>query len=180
VTDDTWTPLAPEEVARLLAPFDGPWWIGGGLAIDLFLGHTTREHADIDVVVLQDHWDSVATVLTGWDLRAGAHEMWARPGPGGPWQVEFVLEDRDGPDWVYRRHPEVRLLLREFGALSADGIPYERPEVVLLYKSEHPEDERNAADLRAALPRLGIGARCWLAGALDLCAPGHPWLDELL
>jgi hypothetical protein len=180
VTTEPWAPLEPEEVVDLLASFDGPWWIGGGLAIDLFVGRRTRDHADIDVVVLRDHWDRLRSVLSAWDFRVGEHEVWARLGSDKPWNVEFVLEDRQDNDWVYRRQPEVRLPLREFGAMSPTGIPYERPEVVLLYKSKYADVERNLADLHAALPHLGIGARAWLAGALDLCSPGHPWLAELL
>ena len=94
--------------------------------------------------------------------------------------MEFLLEDRHGSDWVYRRHAEVTMPLADFGRVTAAGVPYELPEVVLLYKSKYADHDRHAADFAAALPKLGIGARCWLAGALELVQPDHPWLERLL
>jgi len=61
-----------------------------------------------------------------------------------------------------------------------DGIPYERPEVVLLYKAKYATEPKNGLDFDAALPKLGIGARCWLAAALEVVQPGHPWLERVL
>ena len=178
--DGAWQPLTPVQVAELLAPFDGLWWVAGGVAIDLFLGADTRPHADIDVAVFRDHWPDVANVLAGWDLREGENQVWGRARAADPWAVEFVLEDRAGTDWVYRRCPDVTLPIRDLGTATADGIPYERPEVVLLYKAAHHELEKHEADLAAALPKMGVGARCWLAGALDVAHPGHPWITRVL
>jgi hypothetical protein len=177
---EEWDPLTPAQVAALLGGFDGPWWIAGGVAIDLFLGAATREHHDLDVAVLRDHWPSIEAALPEWDFRVGTNEVWARRQATEPWCVEFLLEERDGADWVYRRHPEVTLPLIEVGKLSDDGLPFEKPELVLLYKAKHADEPRNEADLVAALPKLGIGPRCWLAGALDVAHPGHPWIDRLL
>ncbi len=46
-----WAPLAPTEVAELLAGFDRPWWIVGGWAVDAATG-LPREHEDVDVSML--------------------------------------------------------------------------------------------------------------------------------
>ena len=61
---------------------------------------------------------------------------------------------------------------------TAEGIPYGRPEVVLLYKAKHtrPKDD---ADFAATLPRLDGARRGWLADALELVHPGHRWLARL-
>lgn len=177
---DVWEAMTPAQVAVVLGTFDGPWWIAGGNAIDLFLGAPTRDHEDIDVAVLRDHWPAVADALDGWDFREGDNEVWARRTPGGPWLIEFVLEDRAGSEWVYRRHSEVTLPITELGLMTDQGIPYERPEVVLLYKAKEHALEKHEADLAAVLPKLGIGPRCWLAGALDLAHPGHPWIARVL
>lgn len=175
-----WQPLTPAQVAVLLGPFDGPWWIGGGVAIDLFLDAQTRPHDDIDVVVLRDHWDAVEAALPGWDFSRGDNEVWARSHADGPWEVEFLLEAREGNEWVSRRHPDVRLPITEVGMLTPEGIPYERPEVVLLYKAKYDEEPKHEADLLAVLPKLGVGPRCWLAGAIDVVHPGHPWITRIL
>jgi hypothetical protein len=61
---------------------------------------------------------------------------------------------------------------------TAEGIPYGRPEVVLLYKAKHtrPKDD---ADFAAALPLLDAARRDWLRDALELVHPGHRWLGDL-
>ena len=180
IEQEEWDPLTPAQVAVLLGTFDGPWWIAGGHAIDLFLGATSREHADIDVAIFRDHWPAVADTLTGWDFRTGEHQVWARPHATGPWQVEFVLEERDGNEWRYRRNPDVSLPVGDLGLVDERGIPFERPDVVLLYKAGHHDEPRHEADLEAALPKMGIGARAWLVGALDVAHPGHPWITRVL
>jgi hypothetical protein len=175
-----WDPLTPAQLAVLLAAFDGPWWVAGGHAIDMFVGDATRDHDDLDVAVFRDHWPSVAGALSGWDFREGTNETWARRDADGPWLVEFLLEERSGADWVYRRNSEVTSPVTQLGMVTAEGIPFERPEVVLLYKAKYHDMPKHDADLAAALPKLGIGPRCWLAGALDVAHPGHPWIERLL
>jgi len=61
---------------------------------------------------------------------------------------------------------------------TQDGIPFGRPEIVLLFKAKHarPKDD---GDLAAALPHLGAERRDWLREALELVHPGHRWLGEL-
>ena len=58
------------------------------------------------------------------------------------------------------------------------GLPYLRPEVVLLYKAKQPRaaDERDAA---AAIPLLSRHERTWLAEAIARDTPTHPWLSRL-
>ena len=177
---DAWEPLTPAQVAVLPGPFDGPWWIAGGNAIDLFLATSTRQHEDIDVAVFRDHWPALSETLAGWDFRIGDNEVWARPHAGDAWHVEFVLEDRVGTEWHYRRHPDVSLPVSELGLVDDRGIPFERPEIVLLYKATHHDEPRHQADLEAALPKMGIGPRAWLVGALDMAHPGHPWIGKIL
>ena len=63
---------------------------------------------------------------------------------------------------------------------SEDGIPYGRPEIVLLFKARHSDRPKDEADFAAVLPRLGPARRRWLADALELVHPGHPWLERLV
>jgi hypothetical protein len=66
-----------------------------------------------------------------------------------------------------------------FGQLiewSDDGIPYGRPEVILLYKAKHADRERDQRDLDEILPLLEHERRAWLAEALEVVHPGHAWL----
>jgi predicted glycosyl hydrolase (DUF1957 family) len=40
-------------VCRFMADFLGAWWVGGGWAIDLWLGDQSRDHEDIEVCILR-------------------------------------------------------------------------------------------------------------------------------
>ena len=196
MTDFTWDPITPTDAASLLADYDAPWWVAGGWAIDLFLGATTRPHADLDISVLRAHQQAVRAALPGWDLQlahnrqlrpwpAGedlppeVHGVWARPGATGPWQLELLFEERHGDDWVFRRDADITMPLGHLGKVTPAGVPYLVPEVVLLYKAKDPR-EHDEIDFEAALPKLGIGARCWLAAALEVRQPDHHWLGKLL
>lgn len=72
----------------------------------------------------------------------------------------------------------IRLPYDELIEHTADGIPYERPEVTLLFKAKHarPKDE---SDLAAVLPRLSAERRQLAAAWIALVHPGHFWLPDL-
>ena len=59
-----------------------------------------------------------------------------------------------------------------------DGVPFLRPEIVLLYKSTD-QSPKNASDFDVVLPSLDAGARRWLADALGTCDRHHDWLANL-
>jgi hypothetical protein len=175
---------------------DAPWWVAGGWAVDLFLGHQTREHADIEIAVLREDQLVLQRTLAGWDLRIAdlgsltewergvplapdKHGIWGRePGIRDAWQLEIALERSEKDRWIYRRDGRVSLSLADLGMRDERGIPYLTPEVVLLYKSKSPR-ARDDADLHRVLARLGPTKRGWLASAIGIIDPGHRWLEEL-
>jgi hypothetical protein len=60
------------------------------------------------------------------------------------------------------------------------GIPYQRPEVTLLYKARR-RAAKDEADFAAVVPRLEPANRAWLHSAIALTEPaGHPWIEQLL
>ena len=65
-----WQPRTPREVATFFAALDVPWWIAGGWAIDLFVGRQTREHEDIDILILRRDQHAVRALLESWDVQA--------------------------------------------------------------------------------------------------------------
>ena len=195
-----WEPVAPQDVPRLLAGFDGPWWLAGGWAIDAHLGRTTRVHEDTDVLVLRRDQHAVREVLADWDVHAAdppgrlrpwpvgetlpmsVHDVWCRPDHGSPWALQLMIDDTDPHDsatWVYRRDARVR---RPVATLAGQASDEHRavlaPEVQLLQKSKgrRPKDQ---ADFEAAAPFLDSEARTWLHEVLDLVSPGHPWVEGL-
>src|SRR4029078_7200191 len=44
------------------------WWIPGGWALDLWLGRTTRDHADLDIATLRRSQRMFWDRLADWDL----------------------------------------------------------------------------------------------------------------
>ena len=191
-----WEPLGLEQVKQLLAPVSAPWWIAGGRALDMFIGHETRTHADIDVAVLRRDQQAFRDALAKWDVQIahdGAfipwkrgetitnpahHEIWARETSAGPWRLELLFEESEGKRWAYRHNPSVGLNIADLGRRDAYGIQFIRPEVTLLYKSKarRPVDE---TDFLYALPRLDVAQKGWLSGALYTTDPKHRWLERL-
>jgi hypothetical protein len=191
-----WEPLRPDELAPLLSRFDKPWWICGGWALDLFLDRETRRHDDLDVALLRRDQLALHDHLSGWDLRFATPEhvlerwdghrldppvqgIWARRSDKAtaPWTCEFLLNENAGDDWVYRRDAEVTRALDEIG-MHRNGLPFLRPEIVLLYKSSEPSP-KNDADFAASAPYLSEAGARWLQRALETCDDRHPWLARL-
>jgi hypothetical protein len=61
---------------------------------------------------------------------------------------------------------------------TAGGVPFQRPEIVLLFKAKHARP-RDDGDLQAVLPALERERRAWLAEWLERIHPGHRWLDAI-
>jgi hypothetical protein len=172
--------------------FPAPWWVAGGWALDLFTG-TSREHDDVDIVVLRSDQELIREQLPGWDIQI-AHSgklepwppgdavelprsgFWARSDPNGPWELQFLLAEHDDGTWWYRRDPRVTMPVADTGLVGESGIPYLRPEIVLLYKSRIDRD-RDTADFERTLPNLDEEARMRLAAWL---ADEHPWRAQLV
>lgn len=179
------------DAATRFASFGAPWWIAGGVAIDLFVGRRTRDHGDLDVEVLASDQDHVRRLLDGWEL-AVAHDgrlrewkpherltpgrgsLWCRPRADAPWALQVLVADADGDEWIFRRDPRIRRPLAGVVRRTAHGVPYLAPELQLLFKAKsvRPVDQ---ADFDAARPLLDPAALEWLATALDIAHPDHPW-----
>ena len=191
-----WEPLAPREVRELLDACPVPWWIGGGYAIDAFVGRFDRRvHDDVDIGLPAREQHAVRASLVGWDfhcadppgqlrpwrpgehLEEPIHDVWVRERVDGPWRLQLMLDTADGEEWVYRRDPRVRRPLAEL-VWWIDDVPYLVPETQLLYKAKRMrlKDEQDFTD---ALPLLDDRRRRWLRRSLDLVHPGHPWLARL-
>jgi hypothetical protein len=192
-----WDAWRPEQVAQLLAGVSFPWYVAAGWAIDLFLGGKRREHEDLEIAVPNMRFDELLPVLDGFEIfvitaRAEAtplgaardrlmdtHQTWIRDPATECWRFDVFREPSDGDTWICRREPAIRMDYERLIEWTDDGIPYGRPEVVLLFKARHAQQEKNQADLEATLPQLEPERRAWLRDALDCVHPGHRWLAEL-
>jgi hypothetical protein len=193
--DAEWDAWTPDEVARRLKGVDAPWRVSAGWAIDLFLGGQRREHDDLEIGVPADRFDEVAAALgeldfhvvrrgvaqpveTAGELMQTIHQTWGLDRPANVWRVDIFREPYDGDEWLARRDESIRLTYDELIEHTSDGIPYERPEVVLLFKAKHSR-AKDEADLAAVLPRLSAERKRLLAGWIDQVHPGHFWLPDL-
>jgi hypothetical protein len=178
-------------VIDALNGYSGQWAIAGGWAIDLFLGRTTRPHADVDVAVFRDQQEDLRNTFPLWDfsvvvdgrlvpwapglrIDAPLHEIHANTPIG---TIELLLNERRGGQWIYRRDPSVERQLKQ-AILVIAGVPVLAPEIVLLFKSKEPRTADDA-DLANAAAHLTADARRWLVSALQLSRPGHPWIQIL-
>jgi hypothetical protein len=197
-----WLPWTPDKAATFFAALHVPWWIAGGWAIDLYLQRQTREHEDIDILVLRRDQSAVRTLLEVWDAQAALppprderwpfrpwhldevlderiHDIWCRPDAKKPWAFQLMINDTHGEEWLFRHMPTIRRPVATIGDITPEGIPYLAPEIQLLYKAKglRPKDE---ADFRQTLPALNRERRIWLRDSLSQAHPHHPWLGLLM
>jgi hypothetical protein len=193
--DADWEPWCPVEAATRLESVTAPWAVAAGWAIDLFLGCERREHQDLEIAVPAERFAEVVPALSELELyvvgpatveplaRAGHlldthHQTWGLDRLPNRWRIDVFREPSDGDQWVNRRDERIRLPYAEVVERSADGIPYVRPEIVLLFKAKaaRPKDE---SDLAAVLPHLDPSRRRLLRTWIELVHPGHFWLADL-
>lgn len=182
--------------AGMMAGFDRPWAVTGGWALDVWTGRLTRPHRGIRIAILRDDQIMLRDYALGW-------KFWVRALDGRliPWKttnrqmlmlpvdrlrasnrwghvLEFVLEESQGEEWIYRHNSSVRMHLSSWVGRPRLGLPVVNPSVVLLEKSvlQRPQDD---LDFRSVLGVLDEPQRTWLKLALMRCNPDHPWLDVL-
>lgn len=186
----------PSGVSDLLERADFPWWIAGGWALDLYLGAPIRPRTDIDVALLRRDQKALQQLLADWDLRVATqertlaawdpgrpldpplHAIWARPSGATEWVCEFLLNEGDDTNWLYRRDHRVKYPLASLMTSELAGIRVLPPEIVLLYKSKGPR-ATDAIDFEATLPALEAERVEWLRTALLTIDPRNPWIARL-
>jgi hypothetical protein len=167
---------AVSAVCSLLSSVTAPYWIIGGWAIDLAVGRVTRDHRDVDVMMLERDKHALWSDLTEVDVESTGP---LRPGrlvlrsDKLPLPTEVFLSKATGRSLVYRRG--TYSVTRELADITRyrDGIPYLAPEVVLLFKVRS-KAARDQHDVEAALPLLDAGQRSWLHDTLNLLPQGKP------
>ncbi|MDF3291551.1 hypothetical protein P3G67_20430 [Streptomyces sp. RB6PN23] len=90
-----------------------------------------------------------------------------------------MLERLRTPSGFRVAPPQIRLPIERVGRTSTTGIPYLAPEVQLFYKAKAKRD-KDETDFEAVLPLLDEPQRKWMAEAVKVIAPDHPWRRRLL
>ena len=192
------------EVAQALGNLRAPFYFAGGWAIDLHLGRVTREHHDVDALVMRrDHLllhkalkqfslkkiiprrdgkppnrGAIVEWPAGERLELPVHQVNAYRAGESELAFQVMLAESRGSDWIFRRNPDVSMPISKMGFHPLWGLPYLAPEIVLLFKAKHLE-ARDRVDFDHAIPALSVDARRWLRDAIEKTHPGHEWLKVL-
>ena len=190
-------PLSLQRLSTLFAPARFPWWVAGGYAIELAVGHAFREHDDMDVLILRRDQASVRSLLASWDCRpvdtagllrswsAGdtlpldVHEVWCREETDAPWRFSLMLDEAEGETWYSRRDATVRKAVAELTVQREGAPPFLAPDVQLYYKAKNVR-AKDEQDLEMVLPMLTKRQRAWLAESVyRTYGAEHPWLARI-
>jgi hypothetical protein len=191
----TWRPWQPDEVMERLAGVGAHWCVVGGWAIDLWHGKETRPHADLEIAILRSDFPLFRAALKRFSFFIAAngtisllapgllpepqhHQLWVLDETAMSWRMGIFLEPGDVSTWVYRRNEQIRCPRSAMIATTSKGIPYLKPEGVLLYKAKVTR-EKDESDFQTCAPLMEIGARAWLRNALSDLHPSHRWIEEL-
>lgn len=171
-------------VAGIMSKFGFSWFIAGGWAIDLFLDRETRVHDDIEIGIYRKNQMHLYRYFekdkkhymdnrsrTGkrerleWRkeyLRLPVHELYIEH---GGFEMEVLLNESDGSDWVYRRNEKIRLDEKKALRFTGDRIPYLSPEIVALYKTAEMRG-KDIDDISNALTAMTESQKTWLFGSI--------------
>jgi aminoglycoside-2''-adenylyltransferase len=188
-------PLSPAEAADLFASAPFRWWVAGGWSTELER-LPRRFHEDIEIAVprrdlptlrrwLRDYhlWDTfrggMHHLADGEELAEDRDQLWLRRDAYSPWLADLMLTPVVAETWLYKRDSRVARPLDAIIRVGQDGVPYQRPEVSLLFKARR-RWQKDELDFEAVLPTLTAADRSWLLDAITLTEPvGHPWLERL-
>ena len=203
---DDWECLELDEVKSMLDPVGKPWWVAGGIALELFLGKMTRPHHDVDVAILRKDQLEFQRHLSDWELwiptgewagepeksfalflpwKPGERQLdtsqaWCKRSPNESWAFELLFCSGNETSWKFKRDESIELPLSDVGLTSNDGIPYLKPEVVLLHKAvSRWQGDYAETDFERTLPHLDGQQRSWLKTNLTKVKPDHAWIAKL-
>ncbi len=190
-------------VCRFLRDFPCRWWLGGGWAIDAWLGAQSRDHEDIEICVARRDHPQVYQYCATWDFLTPVNNQWAPLATGTfieapsfmlqlqrsnhtqiseadmPPTFEFLLNEVDGERWSFYRNPQIHFPLASISVHSVWGMPVTRPEILLLHKAVYHPRPKDDQDFCRILPHLGQAQRKWLHSAIMTMHADHPWTPQL-
>lgn len=187
--------LTPTEAAALFAGAPFRWWVAGGWSVELG-AEPRRFHEDLEVAVPRRDvpalrawlhayhlWDTYEAGLRflgpDVDVPPDHEQLWLRRDAYSPWLLDLMLTPVTGDTWFYKRDERMSRPLDAVVRIGADGIPYQRPEITLLFKARRRWD-KDESDFAAVVPGLEPADRAWLREAIALTEhPRHPWIERL-
>lgn len=193
--DDAWDAWLPDELGQRLREAIHPWYVAGGWALDLWQGEQTREHEDLEFVVLRKDVTYFRSLLQGLDfftVKDGTVEylppsadvpgdvwqIWGGDMRQGRWRVDMMMEPGTPDLWIYKRDPTIQAARSDAVQMSRTGIPYLVPELVLLYKAMRCR-EKDQRDFDSSVKILSVAGRRQLRAWLTQLHPNHHWIEHL-
>src|SRR5437870_5065568 len=120
-------PVVPAEIKKELNAVSFDWWICAGWALELYAGNKIREHHDMDVAILRKDQFKLREQLPGWEFKIAInkvlhpwgereiennlHALWARKKGQEKWMTEFLLNESDNKNWIFRKNHNIILPL---------------------------------------------------------------------
>jgi hypothetical protein len=195
IPEDVWDAWPPEKLYARLKNLDSWWDVVGGWALDLWHGHQTRAHEDIEFAVLPTGVDGCRTILselTFFAARRGklsylapadplqdnVWQVWGADLTAGFWRIDMMIERGSPETWKYKRDHSIQMPRSTAVQKNELGIRYLAPANVLLFKAKHHR-EKDEYDFEMALPKLSSRERVDLRLWLETLHPGHEWISRL-
>ncbi|MFG5119961.1 nucleotidyltransferase domain-containing protein [Methylorubrum sp. POS3] len=193
--DDAWAAWSPRELGQRLRNAIHPWYIAGGWALDIWHGRQTREHEDLEFVVMRNdanyfrvtfneldfftvHSGAVEYLPPSAKLPSDVWQLWGADMRQGCWRVDMMMESGTPDRWIYKRNRMIQTARSDAVRVSEAGIPYLSPIQVLLFKAKYCR-EKDQKDFDLSLPKLSAEERQQLTIWLDDMHPGHTWITKL-
>jgi hypothetical protein len=186
-------PIAPHDIAEELKNVSFSWWICGGWALELFTGHEIREHHDMDLAIFRKDQQMLREQLPDWEFKIALngvlhewgegemdknlHALWARKKGQDKWVTEFLLNEADEINWIFRKNSKITFPLNEIG-IKREKIPFLIPEIPLLFKSAHCGD-KDELDFKHCIEKMNEVQKERLRKWISEFKPDCEWITKI-
>lgn len=195
IPENAWQTWSPNELFDRIGRFSRSWYLVGGWALDIWHGHQTRNHEDLEFCVLPEKIDRCRKKLSELEFFSVVEsnlvhlpssepapvdlwQFWGADIAAGCWRVDMMTERGSQETWSYKRQPTIRMPRAAAIRMNAAGISYLAPALVLLFKAKYTR-QKDTDDFVSALSKLELQEKSNLADWLDALHPGHEWITHL-
>ncbi|MEQ1405013.1 nucleotidyl transferase AbiEii/AbiGii toxin family protein [Neorhizobium sp. Rsf11] len=172
-----------------------PWCVVGGWALNLWHGHQTRSHEDLEFTILRHDVPAFRERLEGMRFYSVGNgnvdylpaeqqppeaiaQIWCEDVETRHWRVDMMIEPGTEDRWVYKRDPSISLRRAEIVTRTTEGAPYLKLAAIMLFKAKYRR-AKDEIDFDNALTKLTDPERGWLKACLETLHPGHAWTARL-
>jgi len=188
-----WDPMRLDTAVELFAGAPFRWWISGGIALELHVGESWRDHDDIDIGIVRQDSDVAYRWLEGWEMAvasnghltpwrgeplspsASQNNVWLRSATSSKWVLDLTVGAGSDTHWASRRDTTIARSWTSAVLRTPDGVPYLAPDLQLLFKAKSAR-AKDHVDAERVIPVLDPQETLFLSGHLP---DDHPWQDLL-